>query len=489
MKRFLLASLLLTSACGMDDDDIWMPPTSSGKADGSTIIEGSTIPSQYVDANKHYLTGRRIDTLEQVGALAGTDDSVARRADGIIANLPANGRIEAAELARMENPAIFATLFPDEQMALPGLWKLLEAPFPAVPVSALPLDVTITDTKIEPSMLVLPPSLLISSLPAEHQTLAKRVQLVFNADANAATIQINDIDKVLVMPQAFTPAEVEQLKAIRLIFIERATSDCDAKVIVPEPGHKSSTTTLGAMSLELTNDIAIHENRRGWADGREATMTLETDVAAKLSSPANSKLIGIELDTGAEMVIDDGQIASRQMTANFVERYENGARQEAYYLALPPIYPGHAQYPMTQYVDYSLVTANNVPLVKYPVAARVDSGSTAIVDFAYGVTAMPNPLVDLSIVPRVATPALSLPTGRYLLPDSLTMDVYPGSVVFIRGQRAAFEAGYTPGPAVRAGDNNWFDEISLSTDEVYSWRRYGYGTTTHFTVLASMRTQ
>jgi hypothetical protein len=471
----------------MDDDEIWMPPTSSGKADGSTIIEGSTIPSQYVDANKHYLTGRRIDTLERVSALAGTDDSVAHRADGIIANLPANGRLEAAELARMETPAIFATLFPDEQMALPKLWNLLEAPFPAVTVNALPLDTTITDARVEPSMLVLPPSLLVTSLPTEYQTLAKRVQLVFNADANAGTIQIADIDAVLVMPQAFTPAEVDQLKAIRLIFIERATSNCEANVIVPEPGHKSSTTTLGAMSLELTTDIAIHETRTGWPGGLAATMTLTTDVAATLTSPPNSKVLGIELDTGAEMVIEDGQIATRLSTANFVERYVNGVRQEAYYLALPPIVPGHAQYPMTEYVDYKLVTANNTPLAKYPVAARCDS--TAIVDFEFGVTAMPNPLVDLSLVARVATPALTLPTGRYLLPDSLKMDVYPGGVVFIRGMRAGFETGYTPGPSVRAGDNNWTDEMSLSTHEVYSWRRSGYGTTTRFTVLASMRTQ
>jgi hypothetical protein len=242
------------------------------------------------------------------------------------------------------------------------------------------------------------------------------------------------------------------------------------------------------MSLDLTVDVAIRENRQGWPGGLTATMTLETDVAAKLTVPANSKVIGIQLDSGAEMLIEDGQIATRQMTANFVERYENGVRQEAYYLALPPIYPGHAQYPMSQYVDYSLVTANSTALVKYPVAARGD-GASAIVDFEYGVTAMPNPLVDLSIVARVVTPSLSLPTGRYLLPDNLKMDVYPGSVVFISGERAAFTSGYTPGPSVRAGNDNWFDEMSLSTHEVYSWRRSGYGTTSHFTVLASMRTQ
>lgn len=485
--RFLLASCLLTTvaACGMDDDEIWMPPTSSGKADGTTIIEGSTIPSQYVDAAKHYFTGRRIDMLDNVGALIGTPGYVARRADGIIANLPANGRIEAAELARMEKPEIFATLFPEEQMELPNLWTLLEAPFPAVTINALPLDVTITDKRVEPSGLVLPPSLLISSLPAEYQTLAKRVQLVFNADANASTIQIADIDKVLVMPQAFTPFEVEQLKAIRLIFIERATSNCEAVVMVPEPGHNASTTTLGAMSLDLTTDVAIKERRTAWQGGLNVTMNLETDVAAKLTSPAGSKVLGIDLGTSNEMVIEDGQIVTRLFAAHVVERWVNGVRQEAYYLALPPITPGHAQYPMSQFVDYSLVTANNTPLVKYPTATT--AGTTRIADFEYGVTAMPNPLADLTIVASAATPVLSLPTGRYVLPDTVKMDVYPGSVVFFNGLRANLEAGYTPAPSVRAGDNNWFDEMSLSTHELYSWRRHG--TSTHFTPLASMRTQ
>lgn len=465
-----------------------MPPTSNGKADGTSMIEGSTIPSQYVDAAKHYLTGRRIDTLQQVGALQGTAESVAHRADGIIANLPANGRIEAAELARMEKPEIFATLFPEEQMELPTLWKLLEAPFPAVTIAPLPLDVTITDKRVEPSGLVVPPSLLISSLPAEYQTVAKRVQLVFNADANAATIQIADIDKVLVMPQAFTPGEVEQLKAIRLIFIERATSNCEAKAIVPEPGHKSATTTLGAMSLELTTDIAIKESRNVWPGGFLVSMNLETDIAAKIASPAGSKIIGIELGDGDERVIEDGQLATRDVTATLVERYVNGVRQEAYFLALPPIVPGHAQYPMNQYVDYTLVTANNTPLVKYPVATPNPNGP--IVEFEYGVTAMPNPLVNMSFVAAVVTPPITLPTGRYVLPDSVKMDIYPGGVVFFNNLRAAIgpNQGGTD-RAMKAGDNNWFDELSLSTNDVYSWRRYGYGQTQHFTARASMRTQ
>ena len=463
-----------------------MPPSSSGKADGTTIIEGGTIPSQYVDASKHYFTGRRIDMLRYAGALGyDATGSLAVRADGIIANLPANGRLEAAELARMEKPEIFATLFPEEQMALPTLWALLEAPYPWETVNALPLDVTITDQHVEPSGLVVPPSLLISSLPPNYQTLAKRVQLVFNGDANADTIQIADIDSVLVMPQAFTPGEVQDLKVIRLIFIERATSNCEAKVVVPEPGHKSAVTTFGTMSLELTTEVAIRERRVASATSFDVSMTLETDQGAKLTSPAGGKLVGIVLGTGAEFLIQDGQLYTRDGAATVVERYVNGVRQEAHYLALPAIKPGHMKYPMTQYVDFSLVTANNTPLVKYPVA-HPNNASATIIDFEYGVTAMPNPLVDFTLLATVATPGTHLPTGRYVLPDSVKMDVYPGSVVFFNGLRATL--GFTQGNrVVRAGNNDWQDTLTLSSGELYSWRRYGQ--TTRFTALASMRTQ
>ncbi len=488
-KRVCLASLLFIAACGTDDDDIWMPPTSSGKADGTSIIEGSSIPSQYVDAAKHYLTGRRIDTLEQVSALSVgmTEDGVARRADGIIANLPANGRLEAAELARMEKPEIFATLFPEEQMALPKLWALLEAPYPAVNVNTVPLDLSMTDKRVEPSGLVMPPSLAISSLPSEYQTLAKRVQLVFNADSSATTIEIADIDKVLVMPQAFTPAEVEQLKAVRLIFVERATSNCDAKAVVPEPGHKSATTTFGSMSLEITADVAIRE-RRQLGNGWNAQLGLETDVTATVTSPTGSKLVGIDLGSGAEFLIEDGRIDSSTGTQLIIERYVSGARQEAHDLVVPPINAGHKRVDMLNLVDYTLVTPNNTPLVKYPVASPM--GNVTIVDFEYGITANPNPLVDQSAVTAVATPALTIPSGRYVvaLPNlgNVQMDVYPGGVIFISGAKA-MPAWSTDKMLYVNLNNSANRRFAPSTNELSAW--WYPGNSSRTTVRASMRTQ
>jgi hypothetical protein len=392
----------------------------------------------------------------------------------------------------MEKPAIFATLFPDEQMALPGLWKLLEAPFPVVNVNGLASDLTITDKRVEPSGLVMPASLAISSLPAEYQMLAKRVQLVFNADGNATTIEIADIDGVLVMPQAFTPGEVEQLKAIRLIFVERATSNCEAKAVVPAPGHTSATTTFGTMSLELTRDVAIRERRYMNGNSWNAQLTLESDAGAKLTTPAPGKIVAVELGTGAEYLIEDGAIGSPQSTSLIIERYDNGARQEAHNLALPPIDTRHNTQGMQAFVDYTLELANNTALIKYPVATP--AGTTTIVDFEYGVTAMPNPLVDLNRVAAVATPPITIPTGRYSIDlagfGKVAMDVYPGSVVMLGGQKANPTYYSQTDERVLYVDSvnqRSTRHFTPATNELYVW--WYPGNVSKTTVRASMRTQ
>ena len=123
--------------------------------------------------------------------------------------------------------------------------------------------------------------------------------------------------------------------------------------------------------------------------------------------------------------------------------------------------------------------------MKYPVA-HPDNATATIIDFQYGVTAMPNPLVDATLLPIVATPGTHLPVGRYALPDGVKMDLYPGSIVFFNGLRATL--GSSQGTRwVRGGTNDWQETLTLSNSDVYSWRRYGQ--TTHFTALASMRTQ
>src|SRR5262245_51832593 len=124
----LHTALLFVAACTSTEDD-WLPnvSTGEGKADAVTSIPGSSIPSAYVDPNLDYLIARRIGSLQQVG-LSSVAISVALRVDGIIANMPTDGQLHVAELVKMEQPDLFASLFPDEQAALPLLWHVLEEP-------------------------------------------------------------------------------------------------------------------------------------------------------------------------------------------------------------------------------------------------------------------------------------------------------------------------------------------------------------------------
>ena len=446
MSRALAFSLALSSllgACALEDDeDIWMPPGSNGKSDGVQIIKGNTIPSQHVSANQDYLTGRMISSLSQIGALpAGDDLELAKRADGIIANLPANGRLEAAELARMESPQIFATLFPNEQAALPRLWPLLEAPSgAAMPVPVPGADLTVTNQSTPPGGLTPPASLAIASLDAAWQQPARRVQLVFNGDGDAATIQAADIQSVLADPQAFTPAEVEILKAILAEFHRRATSVSEAKAIVPEVGTTTKHTQLGMMALEFSSEITVNEFRNiqygsGWNSNYyvSAVLNVAANASGALSAPAGAKMILVSLGDGSEQVFEGAQPQLQSLAVGdyVLERYDMGARKEAFLLALPGFKAGETHVVANPWLDHVLVTPGGAKLVKNAVTASSNATGHHAATFRHELVANTYPGVDANAVAAVATPWTTLPSGRYevtLSNTKVVLDLYPQRV-------------------------------------------------------------
>lgn len=428
----LFATSLLASACVQDDDDIWMPPGGTGKADGITKIQGSTIPSQFVDPTKEYLTSRQIDSLAEVSALSGDDLAIAMRADGIIANLPANGRIEAAELARMEVPAIFATLFPNEQAALPKVWPLLEAPKgPAIQVGAIGNDMTVTPMLTPPGGLVLPSSIVIATLAQDLQTVARRVQLVFDGDNANTTIQVPDIEAVIAMPQAFTPAEVEQLKQILTEFRARATSSADARALVPEPGIKKVHVTAGAMALDYQTEVVLEETRTISASTWSGTMQSLLTSSATLTAPATDKMITIDLGTGSEHVVNGpaNPLPDHGAGELVVERYAAGTRMESFSLTVPAFAAGTTKQDMTALLDYTLVLANGAQLVKN--AVQTPTASTVV--FHHDKTQITTPGLSATTITSAATPPLNLPPGHYVarLDNGVIaeLDLYPQGVV------------------------------------------------------------
>lgn len=498
MSRALAFSLALSSllgACALeDDDDIWMPPGGDGKADGVQIIKGNTIPSQHVSPNKDYLTGRSINSLYHVGALkAGDDYDLAKRADGIIANLPANGRIEAAELARMESPQIFATLFPNEQAALPHLWPLLEAPSgAAMPVPVPGANLTVTDQSTPPGGLTPPASLPIASLDGGWQQTARRVQLVFNGDADASTIQVADIQSVLADPQAFTPGEVDVLKAILAEFHKRATSFEEAKAELPEPGTTTKHTALGMMALDFSSQIAIRESRYSQSSPSSsgnwgnlsvgASMQVIATSSGSLAAPAGAKMILVSLSDSAESTFDgpQPQLASLAVGNFVLERYDSmGARQEAFLLALPGFTAGDKHEDASRFVDYKLVTPSGATLVKNAVMGQSSSdGRIHRAEFLHELAPNVRPGVNASAVAATATPWTNLPSGRYEVmfnTTKVTLDLYPQRVVIgtvgNTSGRLAMNAILTQVPYVAFAGNAGGTHLSFSpeSNQLIAW--------------------
>jgi hypothetical protein len=202
---FLSALLVLSSTACTASEGAGATDIEAETAENAVItrVSGSTTGSNYADGSKTYLSVRTIVTLARVGALNGVLHDVALRADGIIANQPADGRVSLKELVRLEEPTIFGTLFPEEKAALPKIWELMETTSSgatALPaVGPLPA-VAALDQSQPAGTLTEPTELDIASLPGDLQAIARRVQLSLNADGNASTIALADLTAALASP-------------------------------------------------------------------------------------------------------------------------------------------------------------------------------------------------------------------------------------------------------------------------------------------------
>lgn len=500
--RLLLASLLLTSACATDDDVWWPPSSAGGKADGVQILKGSDIPSQFVTAGKKYLTGRQLDSLEEVKALADdTMHEVAMRADGIVANHPADGRLDAGELVKFESGELAASLFPEEKAALPKLWKLLEAPGgSAVSMANVAPNVTPTEHRVEPGGLTAPTSVMISSLKTEWQTLAKRVELLANADGNASTIQLADVEHALANPGPFTPAEIEKLALIKNEILSRATSTEIAEVIVPRPGPTMTHGMIGSIAIDFTADVTIREERGvsrwdGTSDTPSFSGSLFFDWTANGTLHTNQadSLVLLQLDTGKETVVSGSEIELPEVAGSVVvERYVAGDRQETHLVAFPAFSPGShmGDHDWGEYLDYDFVLADHTHLVKNVTATKYESqyysnnyGQTLkhwFATFRWEREAKPSPGANYEedVLGEVETPSVALPPGRYEQPigngQTAYLDIYRPGVFFIRignesgrlERHGADEFGWNSDNDAWAMFESWSSELHVSIGDV-----------------------
>ena len=125
MRNRLLACLFAASAgCAATSEEIWEPNTGAGKADGVTLVDGATIPSQLADPTKHYLSSRGKASLDAVSypSLLDYDSPAVRRIDGAVPG-HFDHRIELAELVYLEG-----VLSSTELEDLKPVWRLMIAP-------------------------------------------------------------------------------------------------------------------------------------------------------------------------------------------------------------------------------------------------------------------------------------------------------------------------------------------------------------------------
>ena len=452
MKR-ALPILILSSACAAPDSDIWYPPTDSGgKADAFSTINGNDIPSGFADANKSYIISRRIDSLQMAGALDMVESRLAQRIDGIIANMPADGRLHLAELVRMEDPQIHASLFADEVAALPRLWTKVEAPSANDLVVGPDVAFGVLDTSTVPGPAVVPASLAINTLATpEMQAAASRLENLFNNDSNTATVALPDVDNGLNNPNAFLPAEITQFNALKALFKQLAVANATAQLSVsPSPGAFNLDATLGPGAIHMAGTTKYEEDRQMQSTSQLTTRLTATQAQkATVNMAADAKVIVIAKDTQAETVFGDAATPAVGGPVVF-EVWKANQRIFSTNAVLPPL-TKTLTLDLSDKLDYTLKGAL-APLVKN-VATATFNGNSAV-HYTYDKTIVaPTGPVDQTAVQRTTSPTIKLPVGRYTIPQAnIVVNIYSNNVIWVSRSGSSFRllpiANNTPTPTV-----------------------------------------
>lgn len=416
-----LASCMVACA----PEDAAPEPTESVTSELITRIAGSTISSPNANKTRTYLSVRRIDTLENLGAISGALATLAYRVDGVIGAKPADGRFSVAEILKMEDPRYLRTLYPDEKAALPALWALLETTDASpAPVSVSPLSpFAAVDASTAATIPLKPAKIDISSLPAELQLAARRLQMIVDSDADPTSITEVDIDDPLAFPDPWTPDEIDDFKAIKQVFIARAGTTLKSEVNVPVPSVATSTVaTWGTAALQVTQGFEYGETRsatlsRGSSDGSlDISLFAHRFSSATLTAPGSQKVVLIDETTEAETVLGAGAVTWPSSGVATVEVWSGGTRVSSFRATMPKIASVDERIDLKDYVDYNLIAGGRA-LNKNVVTAtvRYDSYYTQnYATYAYETSATPVPAAaSAAALSILNSPKSTLLPGRY----------------------------------------------------------------------------
>lgn len=443
-----LSAVSSLSAIGCAPEESIEPDVATDGEDLVGRVSGAGLGSPNAKASATYLTGRRIDTLTQIGALSGVAADLAARVDGIIANQPADGRFSVKELLQIEKPGFVETLFPEEKAALPRLWEMLETVNGTAPNVALPATtgLEVVDVSTAAGAPVKPASLDIATLPTELVAPAKRLELTRNSDANATTVTEADLDGAIAQPGPYTPEEVAAFRKIKDIFLERAGTALHARAKVTDPGTVAKQlASWGPAKLMFSQSVTYDEYRsRTFFDRNRSSASLDVRLDAKLTRavvaelPANHQLVVIDEASEHEIVSTGGALEKAEAGNSTVEVWSGGTRLRRFRAKLPAFASANEQRSLEAYVDYQLVgKTSGQPLVKNEVDAKNSYATyqeTAYASYRWEAAAAPRPAsFDPSAASATMTPGPVLLPGRYEIPvpsfGNLILDVYPEGVL------------------------------------------------------------
>lgn len=432
MRNLLGAGLLLLPSLFACSE----PQVESSTRETSEMIErvpGSALLSPHAKASAHYLTVRSINTLESVGALSEMEARVAKRADGIIATQPSDGRISVRELLQLEAPGFIETLYPEERAALPALWALLEttneSPKVVEEVVEIPMSSVddVMDVSVRPSSLVVPTSLALSSLSPTQQAAARRLQLSKNHDGDAATVSKTDIEAALASPGPYTPAEKTELEAILPLYLERAVSACSARARVAAPFESlRRLPAFGGVEVKEVRSLKYEETRSSSYDNPRLELMARRYQWVSLDGlPDGGNVVLLHEGNDGEIVVDAAGKLEDPGGVFTAEIWVAGRRTGSYRVKLPPLSSYKADINLSRFGGYRLF-AGEQELERHLIGAGVDRAR-----YSFEVGAPASPVPPIPELLRFAAPSLA--PGRYDIElgelGTAKLDVFPEGVM------------------------------------------------------------
>ncbi|MFO0740633.1 MAG: hypothetical protein U0270_32350 [Labilithrix sp.] len=433
-----LVALFALAACTAPEAET----TAADESDIISLVPGSGIQSPNARHDATYLSVRSIENLRAVGALQGVLADLAARTDGIIATRP-DGRISVQELLQIEKPGFVETLFPEEKAALPKLWALMETTNANPSVVTVPdaNAISVDDLSTGATSPIEPANLGIDTLPSELQRTARRLELTQDSDGDSLTVTKADLSAAIANPSAYLPSEVDQLKAIQKLFLDRAGTTLSAKVRVNEPTASTSVlATWGPAQLSLQSSLAFTESRR--KDNVNLTTTVTGQVTQRAVVTLSSTVQILMLDTGTEKeaLVASGQLQTDAGTKT-VEIWQNGQRLGSYRTTLPALRAVSSSIDLSQYADYTFVLANGKALVRNATSYQQvyvggSGGYSNDITFNYSTEAPEVELVPQASVDVTNTPKPIVAAGRYSVPcgpaeGNVTVDIFPEGILRI----------------------------------------------------------